>query len=226
MTGDAFKTEPAAGVGRAAQASAPAPLLDQEFDSGTLYALRAAVQAHASQAGLSEDRVGEVVLAIHELAANAIAHGAGHGRLRMWERTDALSCEVVDTGPVGAAGPSGPSDSSPGPSGSSPGPSGSSPGPSGSSPGPSGSSPGPSGSSPGPSDSSPRLSDSSPGPSDRPSGPSDSSPGPYDAADPWPAAAGHGLWLVRQVADQLDLRSGPRGTRAIAVFALPRPEDH
>src|SRR5580704_7942627 len=86
MSGDAFLTEPAAGVGRAAPASAQALLLDQEFDSGTLYALRAAVQAHAGQAGLSEDRVGEVVLAIHELAANAIAHGAGHGRLRMWER--------------------------------------------------------------------------------------------------------------------------------------------
>jgi anti-sigma regulatory factor (Ser/Thr protein kinase) len=198
MSGDAFKTEPAAGVGRAAQASTQAPLLDQEFDSGTLYALRAAVQAHAGQAGLSEDRVGEVVLAIHELAANAIAHGAGHGRLRMWERADALSCEVVDAGPVGAGRPTGPPDGSRGPSDSPLGPSDSSPGPS----------------------------DSSPGPSDSPLGPSDSSPGPSQAADPWPAAAGHGLWLVRQVADQLDLRSGPRGTRAIVIFALPRPEDH
>jgi hypothetical protein len=35
----------------------------------------------------------------------------------------------------------------------------------------------------------------------------------------------HGLWLVRQVADQLDLRSGLRGTRAMVTFALPLPED-
>ena len=167
MSGDAFLTEPAAGVGRAAPASAQALLLDQEFDSGTLYALRAAVQAHAGQAGLSEDRVGEVVLAIHELAANAIAHGAGHGRLRIWERAGGLSCEIVDAGPVGAGRPSGPS----------------------------------------------------PGGAGRPTGPS-------EAADPWPAADGHGLWLVRQVADQLDVRSGPRGTRAVVTFALPRPEDH
>jgi len=177
MSGDAFKTEPAAGVGRAAQASAQALLLDQEFDSGTLYALRAAVLAHAGQAGLSEDRVSEVVLAIHELAANAIAHGAGHGRLRMWERADALNCEVADAGPVGPSRPTGPSDSPT-------------------------------------------------GPSDSPPGPSDSPPGPSEAADPWPAAAGHGLWLVRQVADQLDLRSGPRGTRVMVIFALPRPEDY
>ena len=167
MSGDAFLTEPAAGVGRAAPASAQALLLDQEFDSGTLYALRAAVQAHAGRAGLSEDRVGEVVLAIHELAANAIAHGAGHGRLRMWEQAGALSCEIVDAGPVGAGRPTGPS----------------------------------------------------PGGAGRPTGPS-------DAADPWPAADGHGLWLVRQVADQLDLRSGPRGTRAVVTFALPQSEDH
>ena len=178
MSGDAFLTEPAAGVGRAAPASAQALLLDQEFDSGTLYALRAAVQAHAGQAGLSEDRTGEVVLAIHEVAANAIAHGAGHGRLRMWERAGVLSCEIVDAGPVGAGRPTGPS----------------------------------------------------PGRAGRPTGPSPSRAGrpsgPHEAADPWPAADGHGLWLVRKVADQLDLRSGPRGTRAVVTFALPRAEDH
>src|SRR5215472_2362651 len=100
MTGDAFLTGPAGGAGRAVQASALTPLLDQDFDSGTLYALRAAVQAHAGQAGLSENRAGEVVLAVHELAANAIAHGAGHGHLRMWDRADVLSCEVVDSGPA------------------------------------------------------------------------------------------------------------------------------
>jgi anti-sigma regulatory factor (Ser/Thr protein kinase) len=156
MTGDAFLTEPAGGVGRARQASAQAPVLDQEFDSGTLYALRAAVQAHAGQAGLSEDRAGEVVLAVHELAANAIAHGAGHGHLRIWDLAGVLSCEVLDDGPAGAGGPS-------------------------------------------------RSS---------------------EAADPWPAVDGHGLWLVRQLADRLDVRSGPRGTRAVVTFGWPRPQGH
>ncbi|HWN61892.1 MAG TPA: ATP-binding protein, partial [Streptosporangiaceae bacterium] len=76
MSGDAFLTEPAGRAGRAMQAGAPAPVLDQEFDSGNLYALRAAVQAHVDQAGFSEDRASDVVLAVHELAANAVAHGA------------------------------------------------------------------------------------------------------------------------------------------------------
>jgi two-component sensor histidine kinase len=54
-----------------------APELDQEFDPGTLHALRAKVLAQACRAGLSEGRAADVVLAVHELAANAIRHGAG-----------------------------------------------------------------------------------------------------------------------------------------------------
>ena len=153
MNGDAFLPRPGSGAGRAMQASALTPILDQEFDSGTLYGLRAAVQAHVDQAGLPEDRASEVVLAVHELAANAVAHGAGHGRLRIWDLADVLSCEVVDGGPPDAAS------------------------------------------------------------------------GAAEVTDPWPAEDGHGLWLVRQVADQLNLRSGSRGTRALITFALPRPED-
>src|SRR6516162_719839 len=163
MTSGAFRTEPAGGAGRAVQTL----LLDQEFDAGTLYALRAAVQARAGQAGLCEDRVGEVVLAVHELAANAIAHGAGHGHFRMWDLVGALSCEIVDSGPAGAAAAGSPSDA---------------------------------GGPPGPSDAGGR-----PGPSD-----AGGRPGPSEPADPWPTADGHGLWLVRQVADHLDLRSGAR----------------
>jgi len=148
MSGDASLTEPAGRAGRAIPAGARSPLLDQEFDSGNLYALRAAVQAHAGQAGLSEDRASEVVLAVHELAANAIAHGAGRGRLRLWDLTGSLSCEITDAG--------------------------------------------------------------TPGTTDSP-----------ETADPWPTADGHGLWLVRQVADHLDLHSGPHGTRAVVTFAFP-----
>ena len=58
------------------------PLLDLAFDSGALYILRAEVLALAGQAGLSDDRAGDVVLAVHELAANVVCHGGGKGRLR------------------------------------------------------------------------------------------------------------------------------------------------
>lgn len=71
-------------------------ILDTMFDSGTLHTLRAAVQARASRAGLAGHRVEDIVLAIHELAANAVRHGAGAGRLRVWDLAGALHCQVDD----------------------------------------------------------------------------------------------------------------------------------
>lgn len=73
-------------------------LLDQAFDSGTLYALRAAAQAHAMAAGLAEDRTDDLMISVHELAANAVRHGGGGGRVRMWQRDGALHCQVEDGG--------------------------------------------------------------------------------------------------------------------------------
>jgi anti-anti-sigma factor len=79
------------------------PVLDQVFDGDSLYSLRAAVAAHASQAGMAEGRARDLVLAMHELAANAVRHGAGRGRLRLWVTEDAVRCEVTDDGASKAA---------------------------------------------------------------------------------------------------------------------------
>src|SRR5271170_835473 len=78
-------------------------LLEQDFDSGSLYVLRAAVAAHAAAAGLSRSRVYNVVAAAHELAANAVRHGAGRGRLRLWADGAFLYCQVSDDGPARSA---------------------------------------------------------------------------------------------------------------------------
>jgi anti-sigma regulatory factor (Ser/Thr protein kinase) len=125
--------------------------LDQAFDSDSLYALRAAVAAHGSQAGLSDGRTRDLVLAVHELAANAVRHGAGQGRLRLWAAPDAVRCEVTDAGV----------------------------------------------------------------------------PGEADAAW-WQAEPGHGLWLVRRIADSASVRSGASGTVAAVTFRRARswpPDD-
>jgi anti-sigma regulatory factor (Ser/Thr protein kinase) len=74
--------------------------LEQGFDAGSLYALRSAVAAHAASAGLSPHRVYDVTAVAHELAANAVLHGAGHGRLRLWTRDGSLYCQVSDDGPA------------------------------------------------------------------------------------------------------------------------------
>jgi anti-sigma regulatory factor (Ser/Thr protein kinase) len=73
-------------------------VLDQAFDRDSLYALRTTVAAHAAEAGLSRQRVYDVVAAAHELAANAVRHGAGHGQLRLWADGRALHCQVSDPG--------------------------------------------------------------------------------------------------------------------------------
>jgi anti-sigma regulatory factor (Ser/Thr protein kinase) len=75
------------------------PDLDRAFASGTLHELRAEVLAQARRAGLSESRAVDVVIAVHELAANSVRHGAGTGRLRIWKLTKALCCQVDDGDP-------------------------------------------------------------------------------------------------------------------------------
>jgi anti-sigma regulatory factor (Ser/Thr protein kinase) len=83
------------------------PILDIRFDSDTLSALRADVQTHASRVGFPDHRVEDMVLAIHELAANAVHHGAGTGRLRIWDLAGALRCQV-DDGPLAFGDPAAP----------------------------------------------------------------------------------------------------------------------
>lgn len=82
---------------------------------------------------------------MHELAANAIVHGAGAGRLRVWNLAGALLCQIDDGG-------------------------------------------------------------------------SDDS----GLDNPLPCESGHGLWVVRRVADQVQSLSGPAGTSVLIRFDLSR----
>ena len=122
--------------------------LDQAFDPGTLPMLRAKVLFQACRAGLSESRAADVVLAVHELAANAIRHGAGGGRLRIWKRTREVCFQVDDGDPPASGTAAGRASSS------------------------------------------------------------------------LPSRPGHGLWVVRQLADRVHVMSDPGGTRVKAVFSL------
>jgi anti-sigma regulatory factor (Ser/Thr protein kinase) len=72
---------------------------DERFDAASLHLLRDRVAACAAAAGMPEDRVAEATLAIHELAANAVVHGAGSGRLQLRAAADTLRCQVSDAGP-------------------------------------------------------------------------------------------------------------------------------
>ena len=129
--------------------------LDQWFDGGTLPALRTAVRAEAFAVGMPRYRTADVVLAVHELAANAVRHGGGVGRAQLWVAGAALHCMVSDAG--------------------------------------------------------------------RGSGDGQARAGALVAVRPWLFKPGHGLWLVRGVADRLTAEPGPGGSQVTAVFALPRP---
>jgi len=127
------------------------PLLDLAFDSGALYIVRTEVLALAGQEGLPDDRAGDVVLAVHELAANVVCHGGGKGRLRVWDLAGALHCQVDDGDLIASADPAA-------------------------------------------------------------------------LLDPFPELPGHGLWVARRVANQMQALSGPRGTRVTLIFKLPAAE--
>jgi anti-sigma regulatory factor (Ser/Thr protein kinase) len=136
------------------------PVLDVTFDAGTLRALRAKVRVSVLRAGLPEGRAKDVVLAVHELAANSVRHGGGTGRLRVWKLAGSLHCQVDDGDLLGAA---------------------------------------------------------EPGASHIGLG---SSSG-WRPVNSLPFVPGHGLWVVQQVADQVQSLSGPRGTSIMTTFGLP-----
>jgi anti-sigma regulatory factor (Ser/Thr protein kinase) len=73
-------------------------MLDQEFTTATLHILREAVLAHANAGGMPEARATDVMLAVHELAANAVSHGGGTGRVRLRIAAGKLDCQVTDPG--------------------------------------------------------------------------------------------------------------------------------
>ena len=73
-------------------------MLDRGFDTDALAGLREAVLSYATACGMQEDRAIDVTLAVHELAANAVRHGPGHGRLRIHVTASTLHCEVSDPG--------------------------------------------------------------------------------------------------------------------------------
>jgi anti-sigma regulatory factor (Ser/Thr protein kinase) len=79
-----------------------ATMCDLRFDAEQLGSVRHLVIACGVEAGLTERRAGDAVLAVHELAANSVLHGGGAGRLRAWMEDGSLVFEVTDAGHIDA----------------------------------------------------------------------------------------------------------------------------
>ena len=142
-----------------------APLLDQAFDASSMYQLRATVAAHAGQVGLSGPRAEDLVLAVHELAANVVRHGSGHGRLIVWRQAGELHCQITEEGGRHPGAATGTADA---------------------------------------------------GTAD--AGTADAGTARNEA--PWRVRPGHGLWLVRQLADRTQVLTGPHGATSTITFRL------
>lgn len=66
-----------------------------------LRAVRQFVGAWAGRAGLSADRVADLVLAVGEVAANTVRHSGGTGVAHIWRGRSEIICQVTDNGRIG-----------------------------------------------------------------------------------------------------------------------------
>ncbi|GAA3109942.1 ATP-binding protein [Streptomyces rectiviolaceus] len=84
-------------------ALAPVPgrptLLELPFTMSDLARLRLQVTRRAEDAGLCEPRLSDFVLAVHEVASNAVVHGGGKGRIHLAHTDAGLRCVIADSGP-------------------------------------------------------------------------------------------------------------------------------
>ncbi len=74
-------------------------LLDRHFTARDLPLLRVLVEERAAWAGLPEARRGDFVLAVDEIATNAIEHAGGRGHLVLRRVGGELECTISDSGP-------------------------------------------------------------------------------------------------------------------------------
>jgi anti-sigma regulatory factor (Ser/Thr protein kinase) len=65
-----------------------------------LAGVRGFTASWARRAGLRPRRVGDLVIAVDELAANTLAHTSGPGTVTLWATASELMCQVDDTGHI------------------------------------------------------------------------------------------------------------------------------
>ena len=70
------------------------------FSVDQLALVRGLAEARGAQFGLSESQLDDLVLAVHEIAANSVRHGGGEGRFRLWRDGRSLVAEISDRGVI------------------------------------------------------------------------------------------------------------------------------
>ena len=70
------------------------------FDAARLRRARRSSAEYAERAGMADERVDDVLLAVGEMAANSLRHGGGSGVLRLWSDAAHVVFEVSDAGVI------------------------------------------------------------------------------------------------------------------------------
>jgi anti-sigma regulatory factor (Ser/Thr protein kinase) len=78
----------------------PADAARMSFQAGDLRRVRAFVATRAEQAGLAQEAVDAMVLAVNEVATNSLSHGGGRGEVHAWADGRSLVFEVSDQGHI------------------------------------------------------------------------------------------------------------------------------
>ena len=78
----------------------PVPTNDAMYHTyrSDLSQVRALVLSQARKAGLADDKVSDLVLAVSEVAANTLRHTRSSGTLAIWQDDDEIVCEIHDAG--------------------------------------------------------------------------------------------------------------------------------
>ncbi|MGI5233682.1 ATP-binding protein [Actinoallomurus sp. CA-142502] len=71
---------------------------EMHFTVDHLPGVRRFVAAHARKCGLDEESVGDLVIAVNEIATNGVRHGSPKAELRMWASNGRVYAEVRDQG--------------------------------------------------------------------------------------------------------------------------------
>jgi anti-sigma regulatory factor (Ser/Thr protein kinase) len=78
----------------------PDDAVTMAFDRRDLVAIRSVAVGVAERVGLSQQRTGDLLVAVTEAVANSICHGGGPGMLSVWHRREAVVCQVADSGQI------------------------------------------------------------------------------------------------------------------------------
>ena len=74
------------------------PMNEMKFTAEQLPGVRRFIEVHARRYRVDDDLIGDLVIAVNEIATNAVRHGSPHAELRIWTEDGRVVAEIHDSG--------------------------------------------------------------------------------------------------------------------------------